>query len=289
MKLIIDEKLKKEKWNQKDKISAIYIITNLVNNKKYVGQTSNVRKRFSDYNGTKYLDQKTPIYRAIKKYGQDNFTFEVIQCPKLKLDMMEMEYISDLKTTDIKYGYNILKGANGATRLDSVRKKLSVVHTGMKESNDTKRKKSNMIIMINDKENYMVVADSAKLIGDYLGKSKDYIKNCLRQPSRVGNYRLYYDDMEKRTAILEKMYNKKSIRDTKYVEYGEYLNTVELESVETMYDSLRAKFGDIYTLSYDDESLSLKEYIPLETEVTEEEIERAYMEFIEEEFESKDL
>lgn len=287
MELIIDEKLKQKHWNEKDRISAIYIITNLVNNKKYVGQTSNVRKRFSDYNGTKYLTMKTPIFRAIKKYGSDSFTFEVIECPKKSLDDMESFYIEELKTSDENYGYNRSKGADGSTRLKSVRKKLSKAHTGMKESAETKRKKSNTVIMINDELNIVIISDSGKLCGDYLGVSKDYIKNCLRQPSSIQGFRVYYDDSNKRTEILNKMYKKRSIRDKKYVEYAEYLNSIESESVETIYDLIKKKFGKIYKLSYDNKSVSLVPYeLECLTEVTDDNIEKLHDEYIKDE--SKD-
>lgn len=52
------------------------------------------------------------------------------------------------------------------------------------------------------------MADSGKLLGDYFNTTKDMIKNCLRQPSRYREWYIYYDDIEKRMTILEKMLKK---------------------------------------------------------------------------------
>lgn len=57
---------------------GIYKITNTVNNKKYIGQSINIIDRWREHrqrasNGTEYL------YQAIRKYGIQNFVFEVLE------------------------------------------------------------------------------------------------------------------------------------------------------------------------------------------------------------------
>ena len=95
----------------------------------------------------------------------------------------------------------------------------------------------------------MIVCDSGKLFGDYVGKSKDMIKNGLRQPSKICGYRLYYDDFEKRQEIRNKMMKKRSIRDKGYIDMLNVLDTIELEGVETIYWA----FDDISYLKYTSE------------------------------------
>lgn len=53
------------------KISCIYMIQNMVNNKLYIGQTTDFRKRLSDYKNyhkKKAITSTQPIKRAIRAY-----------------------------------------------------------------------------------------------------------------------------------------------------------------------------------------------------------------------------
>ena len=52
----------------------IYLITNLINNKKYVGQTNNFQRRMNEHRS----GQGTVIDQAIKAYGVKNFSWEII-------------------------------------------------------------------------------------------------------------------------------------------------------------------------------------------------------------------
>lgn len=75
-------------------MSFIYLITNKVNGKRYVGQTSKtVEERFRDHiedcYTTKYNNR--PLYKAIKKYGVNNFTIEVLEeCPNSVVNEREI-------------------------------------------------------------------------------------------------------------------------------------------------------------------------------------------------------
>lgn len=92
-------------------IICIYIIINQINKKKYIGQTKNFDKRKKDYlNG--YFPNKD-LRRAFKKYGRNNFTFEIIeQCKIEDLDRLEKFYIKKFNTTNPKKGYNTKTGGN---------------------------------------------------------------------------------------------------------------------------------------------------------------------------------
>ena len=69
----------------------IYITTNLINGKRYIGQ-----KKY-DKEGTwkNYLGSGTYLKRAIEKYGKDNFSKEIVEeCEsKEKLDEREIYLI----------------------------------------------------------------------------------------------------------------------------------------------------------------------------------------------------
>lgn len=86
---------------------GIYKITNLMNDKIYIGQSTKLLSRLSAHkseNGGGLLS------KAIAKYGKDNFLFEVlIYCEKDELDSLEVKYISEYNST-VPNGYNISIG-----------------------------------------------------------------------------------------------------------------------------------------------------------------------------------
>lgn len=75
-------------------ICGIYRIKNLINEKSYVGQSTNIEKRWnkektSAFNKN-YASYDYPLSRAFRKYGIENFSFEVIEeCSKEELDEKE--------------------------------------------------------------------------------------------------------------------------------------------------------------------------------------------------------
>lgn len=53
---------------------GVYLYTNKINGMKYVGQSTNIERRFhSHLQGKQYIDN------AIKFYGIENFTFQVLE------------------------------------------------------------------------------------------------------------------------------------------------------------------------------------------------------------------
>jgi group I intron endonuclease len=62
---------------QKVKRHYLYRITNLINGKIYIGQTVSPSARWRDHRGAA-SNPKVPIQYAIKKYGNENFEFDVI-------------------------------------------------------------------------------------------------------------------------------------------------------------------------------------------------------------------
>lgn len=94
---------------------GIYKITNLINNKSYIGQSINIEKRWYEH---KYKSQceddrsfNSILHIAFRKYGIDNFKFEILEELKTveQLDKKEQYYIR-LYDTITPNGYNILEG-----------------------------------------------------------------------------------------------------------------------------------------------------------------------------------
>ena len=87
----------------------IYKITNRVNGKSYIGQSKNCNKSFQEHiRGKK--DEISIIHLAIKKYGVQNFDFTILEKDIENYNEQEKFWIKFYKTTDRKYGYNILEG-----------------------------------------------------------------------------------------------------------------------------------------------------------------------------------
>ena len=53
----------------------IYLIANKINNKQYIGQTVNFKKRIKEHSYGRNDNKNSLIDRAIKKYGKNNFDF----------------------------------------------------------------------------------------------------------------------------------------------------------------------------------------------------------------------
>lgn len=82
----------------------IYKITNLINNKIYIGQDIN--------NNSKYFGSGKLIISAIKKYGKKNFVKDILEyCINEKqMDEREIYWIKEFNATDKEIGYNICEG-----------------------------------------------------------------------------------------------------------------------------------------------------------------------------------
>ncbi len=114
---------------------GIYKITNNVNGKVYIGESVDLKKRESKYKGLHCKGQQK-IYNSIKKYGWENFTFEVLEYCKIE-DLKSLEYQYH------KYYYdelgaimllNLRAGGGGGQSFisEETRKKLSDAKKGEK-------------------------------------------------------------------------------------------------------------------------------------------------------------
>lgn len=93
----------------------IYKITNTINGKAYVGQTSQkIRVRWITHKCNAHQEKykHIPLYRAFNKYGVENFVFEILEeCDNKFLNEREMYYIGLYDT--FRNGYNCTYGGEG--------------------------------------------------------------------------------------------------------------------------------------------------------------------------------
>ena len=94
---------------------CIYIHTNKINGKKYIGQTSRKPEERWGNNGRGYNNKTLHFSNAINKWGWDNFSHEIIadNLTKKEANQMEIDLIKLYNTTNRDYGYNHSKGGTG--------------------------------------------------------------------------------------------------------------------------------------------------------------------------------
>jgi group I intron endonuclease len=132
--------------NNKIIFGYIYSITNKLNGKKYIGQTTrDIKKRIIEHKSAFNLQNHNNQYllNAYNKYGWSNFEFSVIDTATdlIDLNKKEIEYIIKFNTTDKIYGYNIELGGNNAKPTIDTLRKMSLSHLGIKQSTEWVNKK----------------------------------------------------------------------------------------------------------------------------------------------------
>lgn len=90
---------------------GIYKWTNLINNKVYVGQSINIQARKAEHiKLSKDMTYSTNIAKALRKYGVENFIFEIIEeCDRNSLDSREKYWIEHYDSLNKDKGYNMLE------------------------------------------------------------------------------------------------------------------------------------------------------------------------------------
>lgn len=94
---------------------GIYMFTNKINGHKYIGQSINIEKRYQEHYYASYNknshDYIYPIHAAIRKYGIENFSFEILEeCLKEELNKKEIYWINYYDSYN--NGYNQTPGGD---------------------------------------------------------------------------------------------------------------------------------------------------------------------------------
>lgn len=127
--------------------AIIYSYINLVNGKRYIGQTINEEQRkYQHYNAAFKSKKDNKFYRAMRKYGYDNFHYEVLNTLFRRHFETDLEFYKAIDNSEIYFitnfdslnnGYNLTSGGGG------VRDYVYTDEVKLKMSNGKKGKISN--------------------------------------------------------------------------------------------------------------------------------------------------
>lgn len=103
---------------------GIYKVTNMVNNKIYIGKSKDIQRRWREHHTEPFNVNCNAydviFYRAIRKYGVDNFKFEVIEeCLEEDLNEREKYWIQFYNTyinNNNSNGYNMTRGGENTSQ-----------------------------------------------------------------------------------------------------------------------------------------------------------------------------
>jgi group I intron endonuclease len=94
---------------------TIYKITNLKNGKIYIGKTAREFLVRMDEHKRGMKKTKYPLYCAMRKYGWENFMFEILEETDNEetLNQLEVKYVAQFNSLITQYGYNLTLGGEG--------------------------------------------------------------------------------------------------------------------------------------------------------------------------------
>lgn len=108
----------------------VYLITNRTNGKIYVGKTCDVKGRWATHRSRAKAGEKSALYAAIRKYGEQAFAVEtIISCwSEVASFDLERDTIVAFRAKVRGVGYNLTdggEGASGHTLSDAHRAKIA--------------------------------------------------------------------------------------------------------------------------------------------------------------------
>lgn len=153
---------KRNDENKNSNNSGIYAIVNLINGKRYVGQTYNLHLRWIRHKS--YLKNGTSHNRHLQaawnKYGEENFKYEIIEkCDFELLDEREIYWINYYDC--LNNGYNFSKGGIGCKGYKHTEEEILKMR--MVQNPEP-------IVQLDLDGNYLNTFISIGEAGDYIGK-----------------------------------------------------------------------------------------------------------------------
>lgn len=156
---------------------TIYLITNSINDKKYVGQTiKTIQERWARHCWTCNLKaNRMPITEAISKYRKENFKIEKIdEAESLEEANQKEIHWANYYNTFSPNGYNLKAGGRKYLHMsEETKQKLRIAMTGRKATEETRRKSSE------SHKGFKVTDETKKKLSE-INKGKPTHENTIR-------------------------------------------------------------------------------------------------------------
>lgn len=189
--MIIYETLLKAKESSITSLAGIYYFRNKLNNKYYIGRSFCIKDRFFSHYRNFINHKDYPIYKAIEKYGEENFEFAILEEYLIEnnkniinklLDEKEIYYIEKYNSYGSS-GYNQTLGGDGGIlgykMTESQKEKIS------QSVKQKARDGRNTVYLYNALEDSYLTFDTCVDAASYLNISRDVLVSNLRGNSKI--------------------------------------------------------------------------------------------------------
>jgi group I intron endonuclease len=242
--------------------SYIYVIENKVNGKAYIGKANNIKRRWVAHQGNAKFGS-TPLYKAMRKYGIENFDISVVDSSddeNYTLKVLEPKWIAKYLSDGAQL-YNLTKGGDGIlgyNHTDETKSKMSESQKGKVISEECRQKIRESLLgrspteetrkKISEankdvpkpprsKEHCKKLSDVAKERGPMSEEQKQKISEGCRTSDRVGHPL----DEETRAKISKKLRGQIQSEETR---------AKRSESLRKFYERKRlASLNEVYSQS----------------------------------------